>query len=63
MSRKPKVAFPNGVLLTCVLMVLLLLSFKARVSIKRLEEFLDLEELDPDSVQRKSRKNEEIGNL
>lgn len=33
------------------------------MSIKRLEEFLDLEELDPDSVQRKSRKNEEIGNL
>ena len=33
------------------------------MSIKRLEEFLDLEELDPDSVQRKSRKNEEIGIL
>ena len=37
-------------------------SFQAQVSIKRLEEFLDLEELDPDSVQRKSRKNEEILN-
>lgn len=37
--------------------------FEARVSIKRLEEFLDLEELDPDNVQRKSRKNEEIVNL
>lgn len=57
-------AFPKGVLFTCVLVLLFFfLCFKARVSIKRLEEFLDLEELDPDSVQRKSRKNEEIGNL
>ena len=37
--------------------------FKARVSIKRLEEFLDLEELDPDNVQRESRKDKEIGHL
>lgn len=62
--RKTEMAFPKGVLLTCVLVLLFFfLCFKARVSIKRLEEFLDLEELDPDSVQRKSRKNEEIGNL
>ena len=33
------------------------------MSIKRLEEFLDLEELDPDNVQRKSGKNEELDNL
>ena len=33
------------------------------MSIKRLEEFLDLEELDPDNVQRKSRKNVELDNL
>lgn len=32
------------------------------MSIKRLEEFLDLEELDPDNVQRKSRKNEGLDN-
>lgn len=54
--------FSLGALLTCVL-VPFFSSFQAQVSIKRLEEFLDLEELDPDSVQRKSRKNEEILNL
>ena len=57
-------AFPQGALLTSTLVMLSsFFCFKARVSIKRLEEFLDLEELDPDNVQRKSRKNEAISNL
>ena len=56
-------AFPQGALLTCTLVMLFFFCFEARVSIKRLEEFLDLEELDPDNVQRKSRKNKEIVNL
>ncbi|KAJ7390650.1 Canalicular multispecific organic anion transporter 2 [Desmophyllum pertusum] len=42
--RFPLAFFPD-VISSCI---------QARVSIKRLEEFLDLEELDPDSVQRAS---------
>ena len=62
--RKTKIGFsPRGLAYFYPCDVIFFFLFKARVSIKRLEEFLDLEELDPDNVQRKSRKNEAISNL